>query len=195
MLKRNQARGQTLCSAAALCCIALAPLGAGAQTRMSVAEATQLYTAAGFRIVNNQPVNRCGKPAKPRVTYVDINGDKRPEALFIDADAGCYAPSGRYFAVVTKDGVGWRSVISGTGAIKALSTRTAGWLDMRTTDVGCERPYRYDGRVYTAVTDCSGQTIAVAPPPAQQAQAQRAQAQPPQAAPARPATHRVASKR
>jgi hypothetical protein len=180
MVKGNRTRIQSLACAAALCCLVLAPLGAGAQTRMSVAEATQLYTAAGFRIVNNQPVNRCGKPAKPHVTFVDINADRRPEALFIDTDAECYAPSGRYFAVLTKDGFGWRPVISGTGTIKALSSRTAGWLDMRTTDVGCERPFRYDGRIYTAVTDCSGRTIAAAPPPAQQAQAQPSQPAQPQ---------------
>ncbi len=89
-------------------CLALVPLGAGAQSGMSKVEAAQLYTAAGFPIVRDQPVNRCRKPAKPRVTFVDINSDGRPEALFVDDDAGCYAPSGRYFAVLAKEGTSWR---------------------------------------------------------------------------------------
>jgi hypothetical protein len=83
-------------------CLLLVPIAVSAQPSMSKAEAAQLYTAAGFPIVNDQPVNRCGKPAKPRVTFVDINGDKRPEALFIDSDAQCYAPSGRYFAILAR---------------------------------------------------------------------------------------------
>ncbi|MGB8434806.1 MAG: hypothetical protein WCE38_11140 [Burkholderiales bacterium] len=132
--------------------------------------------------MKNQPLNRCGKPANPHVTFVDINGDKRAEALFVDADAACYAPSGRYFVVLTKEGSRWRSVISGTGSIKALSTQTRGWLDMRTTEPSCVRMYRYDGRNYAPATDCSGRTIAAAPPPAQPVQAQ-----PPQPAQAQPA--------
>jgi len=134
---------------------------------MGAAEAAQLYSAAGFQIVNDQPVNRCRKPAKPRVTFVDINGDKRPEALFVDADADCYAPSGRYFSVLTKEGARWRSIIGGSGSIQALSTRTAGWLDMRVTDAGCARNHRFDGRAYAAATDCSGRALGVTPQTAQ----------------------------
>jgi hypothetical protein len=179
MVKGNQ----TLRLAAALSCLAIVPLGASAQSRMSVAEATQLFAAAGFRIVNHQAINRCGRASKPRVSFVDISGDRRPEALFIDADAACYAPSGRYYAVLTKEGTTWRAVISGTGTIKALSTETAGWLDMHTTEPNCDRNHRYNGRSYAAVTDCSGHTIAGVPPPAQQAQAQPAPPQTPQSAP------------
>ena len=157
------------------------PAGAGAQSGMSRAEAAQLYAAAGFSILQNQPVNRCGKPAKPRVTFVDVNGDKQPEALFVDENVDCYAPSGRYFAVLTKEGTGWRSVISGTGSIQAMSNRTAGWLDMRVTDSGCVRNHRYDGRTYKAATGCLGEAVGAAPQPAQPAQ--RAQpAQPTQPA-------------
>jgi len=145
-------------------------MGASAQTRLSAAEATQLYIAAGFRIAAGQPVNRCGRPAKPRVSFVDINGDKRPEALFVDADV-CYAPSGQYFAVLTKAGATWRPVASGTGQIQALPTKTAGWLDMRVTEAGCTRDHRYDGRSYLAVTDCTGRVIAGVPQQARPAPA------------------------
>ena len=156
---------------AACCCLALIPASAGAQSGMSRAEAANLYSAAGFSILQNQPVNRCGKPAKPRVTFVDVNGDKQPEALFVDENVDCYAPSGRYFAVLTKEGTGWRSVISGTGSIQALSNRTAGWLDMRVNDSGCVRNHRYDGRTYKAATGCLGEAVGAAPQPAQPANA------------------------
>jgi hypothetical protein len=137
-------------------------VAAGAQVRMSKEEVAQLYTAAGFPIVNNQPVNRCGKPAKPRVTFVDINADKRPEALFIDGDSSCYGFSGRYFAVVVKEGATWRPLAHGNGSVQALQSRTAGWLDLRITDAGCVRDHRYDGQAYKAATACN-ETVAAAP--------------------------------
>ena len=150
-------------NALACLCLVLIPVSVSAQSGMSRVEAAQLYAVAGFSILNDQPVNRCGKPAKPRVTFVDINGDKRPEALFVDADAACYEKSGRYFAVLIKEGGNWRSVINGTGSIQALSSKTVGWLDMRVTDSGCIRDHRYDGRTYKAATSCSGPPVAAAP--------------------------------
>ena len=152
MTSRSTTLRLTLRTASTWCCLALVPFSVSAQSGMSRDEAAQLYSAAGFPISNGQPVNRCGKPAKPRVTFVDINGDKRPEALFVDEDARCYAPSGRYFAVLTKEGANWRSIINGTGSIQAQSTRTAGWLDMRVTDSDCARDHRYDGRRYAGAT-------------------------------------------
>ncbi len=148
-------------------CVVFIPVSVSAQSGMSRTEAAQLYSAAGFPIRNDQPVNRCGKPAKPRVTFVDINGDKRPEALFVDADAACYEGSGRYFAVLTKEGPNWRSVINGNGSIQALSSKTVGWLDMRVTDSSCVRDHRFDGRTYKAATSCSGQPVATPPQAAQ----------------------------
>jgi hypothetical protein len=153
----------------ALTCLCLTFISASvsAQSGMNRAEAAQLYSAAGFSIRNDQPVNRCGKPAKPRVTFVDLNGDKRPEALFIDVDAACYAGFGRYFAVLIKDGASWRPIISGIGSIEALSSSTAGWLDMRVSDSSCVRDHRYDGRTYKPTASCSGGVVATAPKTAQ----------------------------
>ena len=148
-------------------CLLLVPIAVSAQSSMSKAEAAQLYTAAGFPIVSDQPVNRCGKPATPRVTFVDINGDKRPEALFVDADATCYAPSGRYFAVLTKEGTIWRSIAGGNGSVQALSTRTAGFPDMRVTDSDCARDHHFDGRTYKPATNCSVQALVAEPQPIQ----------------------------
>ena len=153
----------------AIVAVALAGIGAAivaqAQSKISRAEATQLYAAAGFPIVDNQPHDRCGQPAKPRVTFVDINGDKRPEALFIDESAQRYAPSGRYFAVLANDGGRWRAVISGAGSVQAQASRTAGWLDMRVSDGSCVRDFRYTGRDYASATACPGQSTVAALPP------------------------------
>ena len=174
------ARKRPARTALSWCCLALVPFTAGAQSGITKAEAAQLYTAAGFPIAGNQPRNRCGRPAKPRVTFVDINGDRRPEALFIDED-GCYAPSGRYFAVLAKEGSTWRSLVSGTGSIQALSTKTAGWLDLRVTDSGGPRTLRFDGRTYVAA-DPAGRAVGAAPQPAQSASSQAAPAPPAQPA-------------
>ncbi len=146
---------------AAICVLAAGP--AAAQPGMGRAEATQLYTAAGYRIVNAQPVNRCGKPARPRVTFVDINGDQQPEALFVDNDP-CYRPTGRAFAVLLNDGGRWRSVIAGDGSIQAQATRSLGWLDMQVSAPDCVRNYHYDGRRYVASGGCAGAAAAAAPP-------------------------------
>ena len=167
MVRRLSGSGRTIEILLAGFSLAFAPLNAAAQSGMSKAEGAQLYSAAGFSILNDLPVNRCGKPARPRVTLVDINGDKRPEALFVDTDAACYTKSGRYFAVLVKEGTTWRSVISGTGAIQALSGNTNGWLNMRVTDSGCVRDHHYDGRTYKAVSSCTGETVAPAPETAQ----------------------------
>ena len=151
----------------AICALAAVPAApAGAQQGMGRAEAAQLYTAAGYRIAADQPVNRCGQPARPRVSFVDLNGDRQPEALFVDADAQCYAPTGRAFAVLVREGGRWRAVISGNGTIQAQPTRSGGWLDMRVTAADCSRSYRYDGRRYVAGGGCEGQAVAAAPPAA-----------------------------
>jgi hypothetical protein len=157
---------RTARTTSACCCLALMSPSASAQSGMTRAEAAQLYAAAGYSIQKERPVNRCGKPAKPRVTFVDISGDRRPEALFIDADAECFAPSGRYFAVLAKEGGSWRSIISGEGTIQALSSRTGGWLDMRVSGSGCDRNHRYDGRAYKPATRCAGEAAAVPAPTA-----------------------------
>jgi hypothetical protein len=151
--------------AAVVACISLALWAPTlhAQTGLSQAEATQLFGAAGFPIKGGEPVNRCGKPANPRVTFVDVNGDKRPEALFVD-EGPCYAPAGRYFAVLAKEGSTWRPLISGNGTIQALANKTDGWLDMRVAEPGCTRSYRFQADRYVPSTDCTGRPLAGAAP-------------------------------
>jgi hypothetical protein len=154
------------------------------QSSLSEAEAAQLYAAAGFPITGGQPVNRCGAPARPRVTFVDLNGDTRPEALFID-EGPCYRPAGRYFAVLAKQGGGWRAIVSGVGTIQALPSQTAGWLDMRVAAPGCTQDFRFQGNRYAPTSECADRLAAAATPgraaPAVPAPAQAAT---PQSAPA-----------
>jgi hypothetical protein len=174
---------QTMRTVSVFAILACMPPHGSAQSGMSRAEAAQLYTAAGFAIANDQPVNRCGQRARPRVSFIDLNADKRPEALFVDEDARCYAPSGRYFAVLAKEGSAWRTVISGTGSIQAQPTRTAGWLDMRVIEPGCTRDFRMAGRAYAAAGDCAGEPLAsIAPARPPQDKAASSQAQHPAAA-------------
>lgn len=65
---------------AAMCSgLALTSPDAAGWPTMGRAEAIQLFSAAGLSIAGGQPANRCGTPANPKVTFVDINGDRKPE--------------------------------------------------------------------------------------------------------------------
>lgn len=147
---------------------AASPLAA-APPAMTRSEAAQLYGAAGFPIRADQPINACGRPANPNITFVDISGDGQPEALVIDNNAECYKGAGSYFAVLTKDGKSWRQTISGVGRISAQASRTRGWLDMVVTQGTCSRPYAYDGARYAPSGPCGGAAAPARPAPAPQA--------------------------
>lgn len=69
----------------------------------------------------------------------------------MDEDAGCDGPWGRYFAVLTKKGASWRSVVSDTTSTRALANCTAGWL--RAHMDGLQGPER----------EISGKVVAIAP--------------------------------
>lgn len=166
MTHSPQRRHDAVRAALAAMLLAAASLPLAAQPKMDRAEAAQLYTAAGFPIVGGQPANRCGQAARPRITFMDLNVDRRPEALFIDADASCYAPSGRYFALLTKDAGAWRALLSGSGSIQAQRTSNAGWPDLRVDDAGCVRDYRFGANGYAAASGCAAEALAAAAPPA-----------------------------
>lgn len=142
------------------------PWAAMAQPRMERAEVEELFVAAGFGVVAGQPRNRCANAAQPKVSFVDLNGDRQAEALFIDQGA-CYAPAGRYYAVATKQNGRWRQVLQGDGQVKALAERNPqGWLDLQELSKDCPRLLRYDGQRYQPQTDCSGKSLAQAATPA-----------------------------
>ena len=116
--------------------------------QMSVAEGVQLIGVAGFRIAGNGLVNICGTPATPKVTYSDLNGDGRPEAIARDNNPSCYGGAGDWFTVVAKGSDGrWRGIMRSVGTVAFEPTRTAGWLDARVTE-DCPRIWKYAGDGY-----------------------------------------------
>lgn len=141
--------------------LAATPAILSAQSGMTAAQARQLYGASGFPISadGKNPTNRCGQAANPRITFVDMNGDGRKEALFIDAGA-CYQPDGRWYAVATQGPDGnWRKILDGAGAVAAAGTQANGWFVLNATSGGKTQKLIYDGTRYAA-----GTATAVAPP-------------------------------
>jgi hypothetical protein len=139
------------------------PVAAHAQMpQMNRTEAMALYAAGGFPISadGKNPTNRCGKPANPRITFIDINGDKVKDALFTDSDTGaCYGADKRFFSLAVREGARWRNVGGWTGTAQAMGSDRAGWLSIIWTSNGKSRPLAYNGTVY------SGEAVP-APPPA-----------------------------
>ena len=126
---------------------------------LSRAEAMALYAAGGFPISadGKSPTNRCGKPANPRITFLDLNGDKVKDALFTDSDNGaCYGSDKRFFAMAVKEKDGrWRGIGGWTGTAQAVGTDRNGWLSIVWTSNGKSRPLAYDGAAYAAETAAS----------------------------------------
>jgi hypothetical protein len=129
------------------------PLAPGLAQTSPFGDRAQLFTVAGFRIVADRPVNRCGAPANPRVTLLDYSGDKQKnEAIFTDAGP-CYAPDNAYFALVARDGPNgrWRLLFSHTGTVRAIGQGPGGWLDLQYSSGGRTVPIRYADGVYAPV--------------------------------------------
>jgi hypothetical protein len=123
---------------------------------MSPAEGLQLFAAAGFRIDRGTALNVCGKPSTPKIGYVDLNGDGRPEAVAIDRNPACYGPPGDWFTIVMKERNGqWRAIMRDTGVPAWETSRSGGWVDVRRSGGGrCDRIARFNGRDYIQSSDC-----------------------------------------
>ena len=155
--------------------LAGAALGAGTalalQGGLSRTEAMALYAAGGFPISadGKNPTNRCGKPANPRISFVDFNGDKIPDALFTDSDSGaCYGPDKRFFSMAVKEKDGsWRALGGWTGTAKAAGSDPHGWLSIMWTSKGESRPLAYNG------VNSTTETVAPSPAVPQTADAAR----------------------
>lgn len=152
---------------------------AGAQgPQMTEAQARLLYAAGGFPISadGRHPTNRCGAAASPRITFVDMNGDGRKEALFIDAGS-CYRTDGRWYAVATQEPDGsWRKVLDGEGSVRATGTAVNGWFVLEATSGGAARTLAYDGQAYgdrEAAVAAVGDAAPAAPEGAGSSDAQR----------------------
>lgn len=157
--------GVSLAGLAAAAAMAQAP-------RMTAAQARLLYAAGGFPISadGKNPTNRCGKAANPRITFVDMNGDGRREALFIDAGV-CYQPDGRWYAIATQNADGsWRRILEGPGSTAAAGTMANGWFVLTATSGGKTTRLHYNGTAYaearTAPAAAAPAKAAAAPAPA-----------------------------
>jgi hypothetical protein len=133
-------------------------------------EVWQLALAAGFRDAGGKMVNGCGHPSDPRIGFLDLSGDGRPEAIVLDKDAACHGGTGDWFAILTRARSGeWRAVASGAGAVTFQRARTHGWADAVVAGA-CGGIWRFNGAVYAPDRPC-GQTPALVPVPAPQATA------------------------
>ena len=105
--------------AAAAMALALGPARA-AQPSLTPAQVISLFATAGFPLgPDKRPLNRCRQPADPKVSFVDMNGDGRVEALFID-EGPCYRPDRRWSAVAAQSPDGaWRRILEGEGCLHA----------------------------------------------------------------------------
>ena len=154
----------------ALAAVAIALASAGPlwaqQPRLTADQAIALFSAAGFPLgADKHPLDRCGQSANPKVTFVDINGDRRPEALFIDEGA-CYKPAGRWYAIATQTADGrWRRIAEGSGTIAATGKAFRGWFVLAVTSGGATTKLHYDGNAYAPAEGASAQDAAAAPSP------------------------------
>lgn len=154
------------------------PWAARAQTAMSIprmapAEALQLFDAAGFKFVDRHIENRCGHIVNPRIAFVDLNGDGRPEAHVADVDPACYGKPGAYYAVLMRNDAGrWGQMIAEDAILSFDTTRTAGWLDIEVKPGNGACPGMRHYRSYGYTVPCTA-GAAVATPPAAVAAAPR----------------------
>ena len=144
--------------------MAIAPGAArAAQPSLTRAQVIALFRVAGFPLGRDKhPLNRCGQPTNPKVSFVDMNGDGRVEALFID-EGPCYKPDGRWYAVAAQSREGaWRRILEGEGSVHATGAASGGWFVLAATSAGKTKELRYDGHAYA-----SGDHEAVAAAPAE----------------------------
>src|SRR5262245_576144 len=100
MLGRRTMRTRLLVTTVAL---AVAASALAVQTpmvmpKLSPAESRELYVAAGFKPVAGGMVSTvCNQPSMPRISFVDVSGDGKAEAVAIDRNAACYGQPGDWF--------------------------------------------------------------------------------------------------
>lgn len=139
-----------ICLAFALVLATLAP-GAWADEmpNLSRTEAQNLLMVAGFPMKGRQFTNRCGQPADPGVSFVDLNGDGSPEVVFLDAGP-CY-PGGHWVSILRRVPPGaWLPVFEGPGTAQPVAHRTNGWYDLKYTSGGASHILQYSGAAYAA---------------------------------------------
>ena len=123
--------------------------------KMAPAEAIQLFQAAGFELVDRHLQNRCGHASNPRVAFIDLNGDGRPEAHVADVDVKCYYPKGAYYALLERNDQGhWGQMIAEDAILSFDKTRTDGWIDVEVKSGNGDCPGVRHHESYSYVNPC-----------------------------------------
>lgn len=125
--------------------------------KLSPAESRDLYVAAGFKPgVGGMVSTVCNRPSMPRISFVDLSGDGKAEALAIDKNAACYGEPGEWFTLLRREPDGkWTVILRNVGVLVWEPTRSNGWMDARITGGGqCDRLAHFDGSVYRRTSDC-----------------------------------------
>jgi hypothetical protein len=136
-----------------------APAQVTAATTQSLTaiERAAAFRAAGFRR-EGRSWHQCEREMRSASyspgeieSIADRNGDGLPEAVIIEAGAGCYGNTGTQFSLVSKQRDGsWKLMTSELGIAKFLATRGAGnWPDIEVGGPGfCFEVLRWNGRAY-----------------------------------------------
>ncbi|MBO9517099.1 MAG: hypothetical protein J7493_03435 [Porphyrobacter sp.] len=142
-------------SIAALSLIFLA-LPAVAQDKLSSADSTAAFRAAGFKQVSGQ-WQGCEDPGTASYTpgeiaeVRDLNGDGQPEAIITEGSVFCFGSTEVGYVIVSKQADGsWKQVTGGPGIVNVLDQKGAGgWPDLEIGGPGfCFPVERWDGAAY-----------------------------------------------
>jgi hypothetical protein len=136
--------------------------------KLTPAQSLQLYEAAGFKAGQGTLVSTiCKLPSMPRITFLDLNGDGKAEAVAIDKNAKCYGEPGDWFTVLIQKPNGkWEPILRNVGVVTWQSTRTKGWVDARLSGGGqCDRTAHFTGEYYAQSSDCVASAAQVAAAP------------------------------
>ncbi|WP_338468326.1 hypothetical protein RXV95_07200 [Novosphingobium sp. ZN18A2] len=117
--------------------------------KMTRAEVMELFRAGGFAPAQGYAgvLDRCGDKARPRVRFVDLNGDKQAEALFNDTGA-CYGADRQWLAIASRVNGTWEPLLGVTGTAKGLQSSTNGWQDILWTSDNTQHRLHFDGARY-----------------------------------------------
>lgn len=137
--------------------LALSPLPALAQARLSPADEAAAFRAAGFTRAGR--VWKSCQDGSDAASYVpgtietlrDIDGDGLPDAVITESSSACYGMTGQSFWLVSKQAGGtWKLITSDIGIPTLLPRPDArGWPDIEIGGPGfCFPVQRWTGRAY-----------------------------------------------
>jgi hypothetical protein len=137
----------------------LALLIAGAAPKITDAERSAIFEAAGFA-ERSSGWRRCEEetPAASstpgRIEMVDLNGDGTPEAFVSETSLFCYGSDDGFVVLLVKGkGGAWRRLIERAGTYLVRKKKHGGWRDVEIggPGTGAQPVYRWNGQGYARV--------------------------------------------